>query len=938
MTSSNSLSFYLKISNDKIWKDTKELHKYLPKDITLNSWKDDTTGVCYTEANVLTDLSFCPNINRPERRAEIFRGINIPLVNLWLYPIRYPQAFDRYSRYGWHDTTDTYFPTSVTYPERFPFSVKIGLIKRNHLAFASSLRQQKYIIEAKLNNEQRIIDETTNLLTYNEDDRYDEAIYERQLRISMLTNNLATVIDLQNKVDVNLSELEGYTEEQYGNTQYNAIEQSLTHFLDIYQYLTDYPGMNWARDELWLSKVKSTFDESTVDFPFNRPDLRFYNPFGTDGRIDFDAFFDPYGQENISYFSTGKIYKEEYVDERLYPKGTPLNELTASIRNTTNAPIISYLKTMVRYLVRPLYINESYYFGGSGIYLYNEHYTNAELKHPWHNIRDFAGSHTTFHFERNVARYFRARLDNGIIGQDIDTLPDIIYNENNFNVVPRISIRWDDRDRRNTENNTFFSNSNMLAQKTPEVDYVHHTLPAPQSIFSSGTDIAFNHGQYNLYIDHVSPKEATTYLTEETNPFDADNAYFNEEYQSVGKYGAISKLLGDGITLNAGTSQYIHHIDYEQREPEQVINTISNYGEIISGDNLPYSSSINTKAFNHLHKDGRYHCPKGFYDVNDRLISASGLGDRYNKEAIPDSPKYVAESDEPLVVYRRGHSINPTLNGVVGTVNNSGQYIFSYYGVQYADIWSNADENYTLSSAYAPTSDIIWHGRNPDSPVSEPFVWLYKCQKKVKRVGVYEVIHNNGRIIRDSYHFEAIRNGYFYHNQYVKGPHTDMYDNDYFYDPINQLPIYEVSRFYSNGQFPIPYREEFIYGKEYRLIEDFDSDGNLTSSNLIADTEISFEETPVENIVNRLRSKGETPDDLGDGWEYDRVGLTNGLLVYLGHVFPWPRVPLPGVITIPFSAKSKSDKLDVRINTSNAPGDIDSMPVCTVNFEIDAPI
>ena len=156
---------------------------------------------------------------------------------------------------------------------------------------------------------------------------------------------------------------------------------------------------------------------------------------------------------------------------------------------------------------------------------------------------------------------------------------------------------------------------------------------------------------------------------------------------------------------------------------EKITNTIGNDGDIdtskdIQGYPNNYSNLDNSyisesqilagdyQRGNYVHPHGRYHLNPGLYNLNDLFVSASHLGDRYDRN---EWNTYQEEQEDTSVIYRRGYEVTNNINKVLGTTGNSST-VTSPSG-SFVSITDNDDNTYTLTTPYVSTNDTIWHAK-----------------------------------------------------------------------------------------------------------------------------------------------------------------------------------------------------------------------------------
>jgi len=915
------------LDNKFIWKATDALKKLLPKFRHLNSYvkTNDHLGV---QENVITDLSFRPHAHSPERVRRVFKGINQPVVIITSPAISV--GLYGYNQF-WLTGRSGFYPV-------LPFSILRGILRRDFLTIDSTLKQVEDVFSFKRDNYLSIVDSINNLKTYYEDNDnldYDEAITMYQSWADHLIQSLVTLSTMRNEIAQNLIDLNNYQESDldlnYSN-QYNQVRDSLT-YTNYNDYLESvYSSHSYSSILNLLSDLFNVNQTTYTD--------GFY-PLQTDGSIDYQSNNVPFTSSSkrlfdVRYLGMGAVYEEEYVDPTLHIKGTPLNEDTKSIRNTTNGPVLA-----TRIGSEITETNKDYVVGEE--FRYNSFYVEIESINDYSNKLYFKNNFGNNQFETydyNLI-YFENRLHRGILYPNQGAIhpPHVTKNEFNYEVRPRILLCFEEAH----ENDTIFAGASMLFRKSIEVDHIYHS-PYGTLNSSSGTATSYNfeepweeieseysNDEYVIKVNHLSPKETLNVISGQDDQFEVrhNELFF---FRTI-NLGTRSTLIGNKLSEDYRTSNYLHHVDLEERLPRPVINTLQvglgNTGSYISNyrrNNYETYLSNDYTGGSYLHEHGRYHPNLGLHNLEDLFVSASHLGDRYDKDEWNVFDEEL-DKEAPLVVYRRGYSVLDHINAHLDYGNessvtqngNPGDY--GGYTVTNIDF---DEDTWDITNIYDSTSDIIWHGRNPDSPVEEPFLWLYKGQHRRKYVSLFENFRSDGTIAnRQFVHKESIQNIYFFHKGYVKGPHTNN-GGSYSYDFKNQVDTLRQYGNYAltwNGQYSV----ETLYAKYEGYNVYYDQNGNETYRYTFQGYEDSFDETPVEDIVNAIKNNDYSPI-----WDTSYTKNPFGLYLNDSSSFPWTDNFYSSGILV----QGTSDRLRLYFKEKSDA----EQTVCNINFEIDAPL
>lgn len=538
-----------------------------------------------------------------------------------------------------------------------------------------------------------------------------------------------------------------------------------------------------------------------------------------------------------------------------------------SVRKTTNGPVILFRTSAA-------FGNYSYVANSEGSYkgiFANEEYLDRyDSIYPTYNLRTF----------EQKTDYLKARLQEGVFEDDnpdngiIKQLPPIYSLLLNWEVKPKVILTFHSE----ADTTVVLVGSDMLLQKTPEVDFI---INETQNIFHyQGSIIGLDphaitikdHENFYIYIQAETCEETISYLRKHNDELlSASSWALPGAYQAQGNSATI---IGENSELVEYKSYTTFTDDYPNRDPVQ----ITNYYKTTLFDTSLYSPNWseyhqglidNYANFSYPHKHGRLHPNKGFCKATDVLESASHLGDRFDKENYAEADYGLYNNywnpsgedlEDPPIVYRRGYSIVNTEEYTIGRTANSGSRHTTFANSRYEWDWDNDQHTYTISTVHNPTDDVIWHARSPDSPVSEPFVWVYKSQSHFHVKGTDKQLINGILRYQKSYDLELIQNIYIYHKGYNIGPWTEKND------PYAQVVPYEL--FEDPWQLNYNRQIEVLLARQNQTITYYDEDGNLTDTFTADIIDETFVETPIENIVNLLREKGELPNTVGNGFSY----------------------------------------------------------------------
>lgn len=908
------------LNNKFIWKATDALKKLLPKFRYLNTYlkTNDHLGV---QENVITDLNFRPIVHTPERMRRVFKGINRPIV------ISSSPALSE-GQYGYNQNWLQARNSII-----IPFSIVKGVLKRDFLTLDSTLSQIEESFSFKRDNYLSLVDSINNLLTYYSDNGnqdYAEAITFFQNRADYLNQSLITLANMRAEIAQNLIDIDAYQE-----SDLDLENRYYAHYRQIRDSLTYNNFDNYLTSQTLLNQLSNLFR-----IPFTTYVDGFY-PLRTDGSIDYQSNNIPFTSSekrlyDVRYLGMGSIYQEEFVDPKLHVKGTPLNEDTTSIRNVTNGPVLA---TRIGKQFGRDYVVDSKLS-------YNSFYVNDETINDYSDKLFFKGNFGNNQFETydyNLI-YFENRLHRGILypNQGAINPPHILSHELNYEVRPRILLCFDE----SHENNTIFVGANMLSRKSIEVDHVYHS---PHGTFNYGynfeepwKEIPFKYAndEYTIKINHLSPKETFNAIAGQDDQFEVrHNELF---FFRTANLGTRSTLIGNKLSEDYRTSDYLHHVELEERLHRPVINTllVENSANPLSNYSWhPYYQDYISEDYaggSYLHEHGRYHPNRGLYNVEDLFVSASHLGDRYNKEKWNTYDEEL-DKEEPLVIYRRGYLVTDHINLSLDYGNDSSVVQYGNPG----DYWGHTvittdfdEDTWDITNVYNSTYQIIWHGRNPDVPVEEPFLWLYKGQHRRKLVRLHESYRADGTLSYRSFeHRESVQNIYFYHKGYVVGPHTERtgsFTSD-FTDQVDSLNMYGGYSYFDTWN--TGYGVETLYAKNESEYVYYDSNGNETYRNTSNAYEDTFDETPVEDIVDRIKAGNNFPPiwgDQGDGFDHSYSNNPFGNKFFDGHNYPWTDDYYDKGIKVEGTSSNLHlyflDKNDTKYT------------VCNINFEIDSPL
>lgn len=927
------------VNNQNIWNATDALKNLLPKPRPVNSYvkTNDHQGELL---NAITDLSFRPHALSPERLRRVWKGINLPII----VP-QSPNISDRALFYGdiqpWLSTRNSIIAPFV--------SVK-GTIKRDFLSLDSVLLQVEKLFSLRKEKYLSIVSQINNLTTYypdNETQDYAEGIIFFQGRADHLDQCLITLSTMRSEIAQNLIDIDAYLESdldldnQY-YAHYRQIRDSLT-YTNFDYYLPTTSGIN----NNLLEQLAELFDVQNTTYKDG------YFPLRTDGSISYSSNNIPYqalpqGTTNTKYYALGSLYDEKFVDPSLHIKGTPLNEETESIRTKTNGPVLATQCNVANVINGDYFVRTTSSFQRS-FGRYNSIYVDSEsindhsnLTSPYVDYEDTYGDD-----------FFDSMLTSGVINPQYDDVinpPKILNIELAYNPAPKVVLLFTE----DNENDTFVAGATMLTRKSVEVDFISY---GPNGTLNDDRNSSiyvrynfeepwneipreYRNDNYTIQIHPLPPNEYVKYIRDELTDYRLDGR-FREDFT----VGNSSTLIGNSLTLNYNSSfKYEHNVELLERLPRPAINT--------AGRTSKYDSSTGINTFfidirnynfadpfyddnycgGNLHSHGRYHPNKGLYDLEDLFVSASHLGDRYNKEKWN---LYSGELDKeaPLVVYRRGYSVLDHINlhldyGNESSVTQNGNPGDNWgYSVTIIDF---DEDTWDITNVYDSTSDIIWHGRNPDSPVEEPFLWLYKGQHRRKYVSLYESYRYNGTLRQRSYvNKESIQNIYFYHKGYIVGPHpetTGTFSSDFDHQ-VDELKHYGAGLQWTIGGV------ETLYAKNEGENVYYDSYGNETYRDTFDTYEDTFDETPVEDIVDRIKAGNTFPPiwgDQGDNYDYSYSNNPFGNKFFEGHNYPWTDDYWDKGILV----EGTSDNLHLyfleKDNTKHT--------VCNIKFEIDTPL
>ncbi len=917
------------VNNQNIWNATDALKNLLPKPRPVNSYvkTNDHQGELL---NAITDLSFQPHSLSPERLRRVWKGINLPIV--------VPQSPNTSNGFFFPNQLQPWLSTRNSIIAPF-VSVK-GTIKRDFLSLDSVLLQVEKRFSLRKEGYLSIVSQINNLTTYypdNETQDYAEAIIFFQGRADHLDQCLITLSTMRSQIAQNLIDIDAYLESdldldnQYYD-HYRQIRDSLT-YTNFDTYLPTTSG----RNNNLLEQLSELFDMPQTTY------VDGYFPLRTDGSLSYVSNNIPYqalpaGSTTTKYYALGSLYDEKFVDPSLHIKGTPLNEETESIRTKTNGPVLA-TKCNVSTFANGDYITGITAGFTRIVGRYNSIYVDSE------SINDYSNLTSPYvEYEDNSGDYyFNSMLTSGVINPQYDDVinpPKILNIELAYNSAPKVVLLFTE----DNENDTFVAGATMLTRKSVEVDFISYgpngTLNDDRS--SSSTvrynfeepwieiPIEYRNDNYTIKIHPLPPNEHVKYIRDEITDYRLTGR-FREDFT----VGNSSTLIGNSLTLNYNSSyKYEHNVELLERVPRPAINTVrSSYKydsstgvstPFIQIDNYNFADPYydNNYRGGNLHSHGRYHPNKGLYDPEDLFVSASHLGDRYDKEKWN---LYDQELDKeaPLVVYRRGYSVLDHINlhldyGNESSVTQSGNP-GDYWGHSVTTIDFDED-TWDITNVYDSTSDIIWHGRNPDSPVEEPFLWLYKGHHRRKYVSLYESYRSNGIIRQRMYVYrELIQNIYFYHKGYVIGPHaerTGTYSQD-FSNQVEELRQYGGYGWSTGGL-------ETLYAKNGGENVYYDSNGNETYRYTFDTYEDTFDETPVEDIVTEIKNGNFLA--IWDSYPKNPFGFFS----YDSDSYPWTDDYYDKGVKVEGTSYNLHLYFLEKDNTKHT--------VCNIKFEIDAPL
>lgn len=920
MTFANNIGEWFGITNDKIWGITNQIKTYLPKFRYLNSIVS-TNSYIQAKANILTDVSFRPNTYGPNRTWNVYQGLNFPIVNYLVHPGTGPAGYD------WHSAV-----FNSTAELQYPFSVKKGLLKREHLALDAYFAHIEFTFEQKRTNALSIVQKVTNLSTHypdNDADDYVNTIAYHQAKADHLTVCIATVDLLRSQIATNVDDINNFVENDFdADVAYTELIAALTYPTELLDYMNSY-GSSWLNlPREYLISLTETFS-SNPDRPF---DADFYNPIRTEGRINSGETITESFNTNVSYKTLGSLYDEVFLDPTLYPKGTPLNEEHSSLRKTTNGIILGTLN-ILKSLQYYDYLNESQFTAymsgviGGGKYL--TQYVHEELLNVYSTTFRFGSRPHRSDFNNAHDEYVKSHVDLGLIAsvsfspgttdptpdQDLKSLPKIINSAFNYKVVPKTILRAKSAHH---ENNTLLVGVAMLLRKTLEVDFILNTYyptdaeDLPDSTFET-SDV-----QYDLLINHLSPKETASYIEDANDDYPfykvKNGPTNNLSYSSLGDR---STLIGDSKTVNYATSNNVNHLDIPERNLKQMVNVIdSNDGSLslshtdsISSNSDKYTKDNSESSYVHSH--GREHPSLGLYDLEDLFVSASHLGDRCE-----------SEDDPPKVRYRRAYTFEDTSDPTPKGIDTS----YSYTNTSSSGsttVSGTRTELYTVTKEYVSTEDTIWFARSVDTPVPKPHLWLYKIQTYVRNYEMqnYTSFSPFYSDYISTYIAEAKVNVYLY----WPGYELDAFNNEAYQDPLL------LQYLDSESLWNLVEQLEWLKAKHFFKVDYYDDDGNLTSTDVRRDTDNTFTETSIDNVVNFLKNRLPpypelAPETLGQGFYYSPSWLDNFIFGGIGTPYY-------------FVQNRTCEQIGVRLKGSNlsALADVE-YPLFNVNFEVDSPL
>lgn len=920
------------ITSDKIWGTTNQIKSYLPKFRYLNSAVSTNSYIHY-KANILTDISFRPNTYNPNRTWNVYQGLNFPIVNYLVHPGTGPEG------YGWHSAV-----LNSTAELQYPFSVKKGLLKREHLALDAFFAHIKFTFEQKRTNALSIVEKVTNLSTYyadNDDNDYANTIAYHQARADHLTVCIATIDLLRSQIATNVDDINNFAENDFdADVAYTELIAALTYPTELLDYISMYGSSSLNRPSEYLRSLMETFPSN----PDNPLSPNFYNPIRTEGRISLRGEVTEFFSTNASYKALGGLYDQEFLDPTLYPKGTTLNEETSSLRKNTNGIILgttNKLKGLQYYDYLGGRV-ESYASFAAQTNKYLAQYVHEESLNTYSTTFRFGSRPDTSELYGTNDEYVKGHVDLGLIesvsfypgttdptpDQELKSLPKVISSAFNYKVAPKILLRT--RQFNAHENNTVLVGVAMLLRKTLEVDFILNRYYPTDDLPDSSLETS--DFQYNLFVNHLSPKETVSYIEDANDDYPfykiRNGPAKGIAYSSVGDR---STLIGDNKTINYGTSNNVNHLDIPERNLKQIVNVIDQYGNLsLSHTSLIDSNSDNNTKNNgeafYVHSHGREHPSLGLYDLEDLFVSASHLGDRYDKKVwaeydLPLRDNIIEETDSPQVVYRRGYDVeNLISNLLVGVGPGSSlpplRSDIPFSTGYYLSERPNYEFYWEIDNVYATTQDgtMIWHGKSVDSPSPKPWLWLYKCKMTYKFSGVDGAYFEDGTpdlsYNRYEFYYEGIRNGYFLHRGYNIGPH---YPNSV----PEQVPLYLFN----------PANPEWLYYRDYSILTS--SSGTTTYE----DSTQTFSETPIQDVIDFALVNNQWTSDLaGSGWIHVPThGSGHDVANDVYSIYPWDDLP---------NANIKSSQVQKQFTLPASPSFYPSKdyPIFNINFSVEPPL
>lgn len=866
-----AVGYFNNISSSQIWKIYSSIKKLLITDRKLNSVVYDPKNQHGSTRNILTDINFYRENTYHITSADYsntYSSSNILLVDNELFPTDGSTnltIFNNTRVYEYHDKDITTLSSPLIFDS--PFTVKKGLILRQHLMLDSLFAQLEDIFQKKIDNYVKRISESNNLVTHYPELDINSHIEYIQIRIDHLTVSISDVRNLRQQIAENLDNLREVSIEDAEETPtalYLAVVN--TRIFDFFRY--------WTSGPTFLRTVAHEYlYEGDLGFSDN------YNPLGRNGRAyDGDDHNDSlsrwYSQKvRTKCYALGNVYDEKYLDKKLYPKGTDENDDTLSVRKTTNGPVILFRTSAAFGNYSYIATEDGSY---KGVFPNEEHLDRYDSVYPTYNVNTIDERKAYVEARLQEGVFKDADPDNGIIKY----VPHVYKLLLNWEVKPKVILTFKSED----DTTVVLVGSDMLLQKTPEVDFI---INETQSIYHyhdrlfNTNDITIKyHENFYVSIQSQTCDEIISYVNRHNDevlsaPFAALPSAGNSQNNS-------STIIGENSTLAEFRSNTNFTKDYPNRDPVQITNTYSsNYygGDLQSSNWSDYFQNLidNYANFSYPHKHGRLHPNKGFHKATDVLESASHLGDRFDKQHYAEASYALYNNywnpsgedlEDPPIIYRRGYSIVNTQEYTIGRTANSGSRTNNFANSRWEYDWDNDQHSYTISTVHNPTDDIIWHARSPDSPVSEPFVWVYKSQNHFHKKGEDRRYDDGVLRYQRIYDFELIQNIYIYHKGYNIGPWVAPnkfgYGGD---DPYNQVVPYEL--FKDPWQPNFNRQIEVLLARQNSTTTYYDEDGNITSTYTADVIDETFAETPIENIVNLLREKDELPNTVGNGFTYD---------------------------------------------------------------------